>query len=208
GGEFRIAKLLQQAEHVAVDGLFPDVVVGVEVAADADAADAGVERPRVQGQHPALAVADDADLRILATLLGEPVDGGEYLLQFVADQVPAQLERRAVEVLAVGQVGAAVALLHLAADERRHDDAAAALSEATGKLRLRRHALHQAGYLLGRLVGVGDGDDIGDLLLSNRDEQQALAVDVADGRPAHRKDLEAGPLADERRLRRGGDQLR
>src|SRR5205823_1234750 len=120
----------------------------------------------------------------------------------------AQLERRAVEILAAGQVDAAVAFLHLAADERRHEDATAVLGKAAGELRLRRHALDQADDLLGRLVGVWDGDDIGDLLLARRDEQQSLAVDIADRSPAHREDLEAAPLADERRLRRGGDQLR
>ena len=37
GGQLRVAELLQQAEHVAVDRLLPDVLPRVEVAADADA---------------------------------------------------------------------------------------------------------------------------------------------------------------------------
>ena len=138
----RVAELLQQAEHVAVDRLLPDAVPVPEVAADANGLDPRVERPGIQRQHPALAVADDANLRILAAFLREPVHGGQHLLHLVADQVPPHLERRAVQELAARQVGPAVALLQFAVDQHRHDDAAAALGQAARELRFLRHARH------------------------------------------------------------------
>src|SRR5207249_3792722 len=133
-GEFSVPELLQKSENVSVDGLLPDAVAVGEVPADAHSADAGVEGTRVEGEHAAFAVAKHADLRrLLARVLREPIDRGEDLLHLVADQVPAQLEGRAVEVLAVGQIRPAHPLFHLAADERRHDDAAAALGQPAGE---------------------------------------------------------------------------
>ena len=43
-----------------------------------------------------------------------------------------------------------------------HDHAAAALGQPARDLRFRRHARDQPDELLGRLVGVGDDDDVGD----------------------------------------------
>ena len=49
GRQLRVAELLQQAEHVAVDRLLPDVVAVAEVAADAGGVDPRVERRRRRG---------------------------------------------------------------------------------------------------------------------------------------------------------------
>ena len=54
GGQFRVAELLQQPEHVAVDRLLPDVLPRVEVAAHADRVDPRVQRTGVQGQQARL----------------------------------------------------------------------------------------------------------------------------------------------------------
>ncbi len=60
-GDLGVAELFQQAEDVAIDGLAPDVVAVVEIAADADGVDPRVERRRVKGDRAAFAVAEDAD---------------------------------------------------------------------------------------------------------------------------------------------------
>jgi len=94
GCQFRVAKLLQQPEHVAVQGLLPNVLPRIEMTADAHGVDAGIECGGVQGQQAALAPTHDADLRIpLAGLLDKPIDARQHLLQLVPNQVPAQLER-------------------------------------------------------------------------------------------------------------------
>src|SRR5436309_10484379 len=65
GSQLRVAELFQQAEHVAVNRLLPDVVAVAKVTADPDGSDAGVQGARIQGQHPAFAVAKHTDLQCL-----------------------------------------------------------------------------------------------------------------------------------------------
>ena len=85
------------------------------------------------------------------------IDEGEHLLHLVADQVPAQLESRAINELAARQPGPAVARLDLPVDECRDEHRTAALGKPPRDLRFRARRA-QPGELLGRLVGVGDDD--------------------------------------------------
>ena len=75
--------------------------------------------------------------------------------------VPAQLEGRAIDILAVGELGRACCCV-AAVDQHRHQDPAPALGQPPGELRFHRHARRQADELFRRLVGVGDGDHVGD----------------------------------------------
>ena len=102
-GQLGVAKLIEQAKHVAIDRLLPHVLPRVEVAAHQRRVDPRVERRGIQRQQAAFAVADHADrpLRCVPASRDEPIDGRQHLLHFVADDVPAHLERRAIEELAM-----------------------------------------------------------------------------------------------------------
>ena len=90
----------------------------------------------------------------------------------------------------------------LPVDQHRHDDAAAVLGQPAGELRFLRHARRQADEHLRRPVGVGDRDDLRDDL-ALRLQQQALAIDALEHRPADGVDLVEVGLGDQRRhLRR------
>ena len=105
-GDLGVAELLQQPEDVPIDRLSPDVVAVVEVAADADGLDPRVERRGIQRDRPSLAVAEDPDAQLPPAVPAFPlerIDQGQHLLDLVADHVPAQLEGRAVDELAVGE---------------------------------------------------------------------------------------------------------
>src|SRR5262249_32982359 len=149
------------------------------------------------------AIANDTDARLTGRLtpparlvgrfFGEPIDASEDLLQLIADDVLAELEGGAIDVFAVSQIRAAgktgrVALSHLATDERRDEDAAAVFGQATGELRFGGHALGEATDLLGRLVGIGNGDDVGDSFAVGN-QQQSFAVHLPDGGPADGEDV-------------------
>jgi hypothetical protein len=60
--------------------------------------------------------------------------------------------------------------------------------------------------LFGSLVGVGDGDDVGDLLAFG-DEEQAFAVDLADGGPADGEDFVVFAAADGARVARRAERI-
>ena len=190
-GQLGVAELVEQAEDVAVDRLGPDRVAVVEVAADAGGVDPRVERRGVERDRASFAIAEDADpgLLIRAGLLREPVDQGQHLLHLVADDVPAQLERRPVDELAVGQPGAAVAGGNGAVDQGRDDHPAAALGQPSRHLRLSRHPGNQADELLGRLVGVGNDHHVGNTQAIVGLQQQTLAGHVAECRPANGEDV-------------------
>ncbi len=140
-----------------------------EIAADISSVDSRIQCPRVQRQHPAVAVADHADFAFRGC---EPIDDGEHFLDFVADEVPAQFEGRAVQEFAVRQ---AVEII-FAVDQDGHDDAAAGFGEQAGVLRFGRDSGKQAGDLFGRLIAVWNRDHIRDGFAAGWDEQQAFAV--------------------------------
>jgi hypothetical protein len=129
--EFGVAELLDKAENVPVDRLLPEEAGIAEIAAGAGGFDSLVEGAGEEGDHPAFAPAHDGDV---VFILREPIDGGHYLLHFVADDVAAQFERGAIQELAAGELGAAVARFHFAIDQNRHDHAAAIFGEAAGEL--------------------------------------------------------------------------
>ena len=116
-----------------------------EIAADADGRDPRVERRGVEGDQSPFAPADHADLRVSRRLLPrEPVDRREHLLHLVADQVAAQLERRPVEELAVGELRPAVARLDVAVDQHRHDHAGNRSRPAGGRTAIRARTPRRA----------------------------------------------------------------
>ena len=92
-------------------------------------------------------------------------------------------------------------------DQHGNDHLAPALGQPPGELALRRNAAGQSGQLLGGLVGVRDGDDIGDGRAIDWREQQTFAVNVAKGRPPHVKHFIALPAPTGGRLARGGDHF-
>ena len=63
-GDFGVAKLFQQAEDVAIDGLAPEVVAVVEITAHADGADPRLEGGRVERDRASFAITEDADLGV------------------------------------------------------------------------------------------------------------------------------------------------
>src|SRR5439155_11564275 len=98
----RVPELVQQTPDTAIDRLPPQLLAGLEVAADQGRVDPNVYRGAVERQKTTLAVADHPDLTGLgAGLLGEPVDGREHLLDLVPHHVTAHLEGAAVDELAV-----------------------------------------------------------------------------------------------------------
>ena len=106
--DLRIAEFAQQAEDVSIDRLGPDTFAVVKVTADERDIDARIERGGVERDQPAFRIASHGDARLrslgLAFLGGEPIHGGENFLHFIADDVPAQLERLPVNPFAVRQV--------------------------------------------------------------------------------------------------------
>ena len=78
-----------------------------------------------------------------------------------ADQMPAQLEGRAIQVLAARERRSLVSRAHFPVDQRRHDDPTAALRKPPGELRLGRDALHKARNHLRRLVRVRESHNVG-----------------------------------------------
>ncbi len=86
-GDFGVAKLFQQAEDVAIDGLAPEIVAVVEITAHADGVDARIEGGRVEGDRAPFAVTEDADLGVGPghSPPAREVDQGEHLLHLVAD---------------------------------------------------------------------------------------------------------------------------
>ena len=187
-GDLGVAELAEQAPDVAVDRLGPDPLPRAEVAADQGRVDPRVRGRGVEGDQPALAVTGDADLRLRPRPVLHPVHGGEDLLHLVADDVPAHLVRLAVDPLAVRLVGhrdpRVPGELDPAADEGRDHDAKAVRRQPPGELGSRRDAGGEARDLLRRLVRVGQGDDLAPHL-ALRLQQQALAVDALQDRPAH-----------------------
>ena len=140
GGQLGIAELIKQAKDVAVDGLGPDRIAIVEVAAHAGRVDPRVECGGVERDTAPFAIAEDADTGLLvrAGLLREPVDQGQNLLHLVADDVPTQLKRRSVDELAAGQPGVAVAGGDGAVDQGRDNHPAAALGQPPRHLSTQR----------------------------------------------------------------------
>ena len=140
----------------------------------------------------------------------EPIDGSQDFLHFVADDVPAHLERRAIKKLAMRLIrppGSDGRKRVGPIDERRHDHATAALGQPTGELRLGRDSRRKADELFGRLIGVGQGDDVGHGVRPLGHEQQSFAPHAAHRRPADGKDIKALATADQGRLGGRGDQL-
>ena len=88
--DFRVAELLDESLHVAVERFLPQFLARAEVAAHASRIDPFIESRGIHGNLPAVAVADDADLRVtVARFLCEPIDSSQNLLYFISQDVPA-----------------------------------------------------------------------------------------------------------------------
>ena len=103
-GEFGVTELGQQAPDISVDRFFPHGLPLLEVSADERCIDARVERCRIQSQQPTLADSSHADRNPIAksfAKLFKQVDGGQYFLDFVTNDVPAHFKCLAVNELAM-----------------------------------------------------------------------------------------------------------
>jgi len=121
--------------------------------------------------------------------------------------VPAQLERRPVQVLSIGQRRAVQTSLQLAADQRGDQDETAIFRQSPRVLRYDRYAFAQPADRLGGLVRVGNRDHAGRRRRVIRHQQQAFALHAADDGPADREDLVARPPPHQRRLCGGPGQF-
>src|SRR5205823_3435629 len=92
-------------------------------------------------------IASDPD-RQLRVLLAEPIDEAEDLLHLVADDVPAEIESRAIDPFAMSAVGHGDARVAgpgvLAVDEDGDDDLAAVLGQVSRPLLFRRQTGSEA----------------------------------------------------------------
>ena len=175
GGNFRIAKFVQQSEDVPVNRLLPKPLACFEVAADHSGIDARVKSSGVEGNEAAFRIPYDADLRLpcwvlpVASSLGtafslKPIHSRENLLDFVTNNVPAHLESLSVNPFAMRLVSEAVQLCIAGPrippiDEHRNKHLASVFSQAAGPLRFRRQAGRQPYQHFGSLVRVSKGDD-------------------------------------------------
>ena len=140
----------------------------------------------------------------------KPIDGRQHLLHLVADDVPAHLERRPIQELAMRLVRGPRADRRKRVgpiDQRRHDHAAAALGQPAGELRLGRDSRRKPGQLLGRLIGIGNGHDVGHGRPDLGTSSSPSLAHAAHDRPADGKGFEDLAAADQRRLRGRFDQL-
>ena len=140
----------------------------------------------------------------------KPIDRRQNFLHFVADDVPAHFKGRPIQKLAMRLIRRARADRRVRVgpiDQRRNDHAATALGQPPGELRLGRDARRQSGQLFGRLIGIGNGDDVGHRPRVLGHQQQSFAVHAAHHRPANGKRLEMFAAPDQRRLRSRGHQL-
>ena len=152
---------MQQAGKVAVDWFPPASLPRTKEAADACGVDPRVESSCEQRQHAAFTVAKDSDRRVRGRRF-EPIDKTERHLHFVTGQRPAEFKRRAMQVFAARQIGATVSFFPMTADQLRHNNAAAGFRQMPRDLRRFRYAILQSTQLFGRLIGVGQHDDVRD----------------------------------------------
>ena len=96
-----VAELFQQTPHIAFDRLLPEFFPAVEIAAHQARCHAFVDGRSREGNQSALAVARQANRRLALGRGVQPIHRGEHLLDFVADHVPAQWKRLAIDPLAV-----------------------------------------------------------------------------------------------------------
>src|SRR5581483_3886339 len=84
GRQFAVAEMVEQAEHVAIDRLLPELLARAEVPADADRLDARFDGAAIEGEQAPLAVTENAD-RWMVLVARKPVDQSESFLHFIAD---------------------------------------------------------------------------------------------------------------------------
>src|SRR6266487_4663360 len=100
-GQLRITKFVQQSPDVSINGLGPDLLARVEVAAYESGVDAGIDGGSVKRYEAPLRVAGHANFAPAAVLVLEPVHGSEHLLHLVADDVTPHVKRLTVDPFAV-----------------------------------------------------------------------------------------------------------
>ena len=127
--------MLEQTKYISVYRFLPNVLSGIEVAADTGGIDAGIHGGSVLGDQTTLAPADYTNRFGGPTFL-VPIDHGEGFLDLVSDQLTAQLEGGAIEKFASSEA----ADFFLTIDQHRHDHPATALGQAPRVLQFRRKA--------------------------------------------------------------------
>ena len=134
-------------------------------------------------------------------------------MNFIADDVPAHLEGRAIDPLAVSLIGVAAQFRAarervVATDERRNEDLAPEGGQMRGEVRRGIDARREAHDHLGCPVGIGQSDDASHGR-SLRLEEQSFRVDSVQDRPLHRVNFirTIGGCRDESTVDRGRDKL-
>ncbi len=136
--DLRVAEFAEQPPHVSIQRFFPGPRSLGKVAADQAGIDASIDGRRVQRHQPAFAIAGDADLGARRAMPLKPIDRGQHLLHFVADDVPAKLAGLPIDPLAMRLIGHRH--LRIAGpvvspvDERRHEHQHAMFGQPPGQL--------------------------------------------------------------------------
>ncbi len=203
GRNFRIAEPPQQAPDVAIDWFRPDALAGVEVTADQHRIDARIEGGRVKGDQAAFRMASHADRHRVAVLLLEPVDGGQYLLHLVADDVPAHVKSLPVDPLPPSLPRVLDLLIRrvqwTALHEHRNDHFAALFGQTPRELVGGFDSRRQPKQLFRGLIRVGQGDHASGGWLLGLDQQSLRKNTFQDG-PTNLIDTVPGGLRDQCRL--------
>ena len=145
-GDLCIAEAPQQTPHVAINGLGPDILARIKVAANQHGIDSCVDGCGIECNQAALGITDDAyPCRFISFL--EPIDCRKHFLHLVAYDVSAHLERLAINPFAIRLIGSfepGVIRIELGpAHQCRDDKLKPVLSQAAGELLLRLDARRQ-----------------------------------------------------------------
>ena len=168
-GQLGIAELAEQAEEIAINGLLPEPLPGIEIAADQRRRDAGVQGRRMQRDEAAFRMTGNGDRSLAGAGLRvpqlEPVHERERLLHLEADHGPAQHERLPVNPFAmrlVGEPDARVAgPLVAAVNQHRDDHPATSGGKGARPLAGWRNAWREPRKLLRRLVRIRQRNHLG-----------------------------------------------
>src|SRR5437667_9027058 len=95
-GNLSVAELLQEPEHISIHRFFPDPLARTKIPAHQRCRDPRIEGGAVDGYQPAFTVTGDTDWQAARALDGfrprlieKPIDGSQYLLHLITNDVPA-----------------------------------------------------------------------------------------------------------------------
>ena len=163
--DLRVAKLLQQREHIPVNRLPPHLLPRIEIPAHQRRMDPRVHRRAIQRDQPALRVTRHADARFRRPLAQpliqtrKPIHRRQHLLHLIPDHMPPHFISLPVNPLAMRLIREPP---HqriprrrvLPVDQRRNDDLTPLLRQPPRQLRLRRQPRRETQQHLRRLIRI------------------------------------------------------